>query len=168
VNKLWYWAAAAIGMTTASAGSATTVCVSDTLPASVDTAWTRIRDFGSHAEWIDGHPEVKLEGGLGTTVGVRRSTISRNGLRFDEVLTALDDRNRIMTYDVLGKLPIPAYDVHGSIQLMPITASGTTFAQRCLTYDTTLSGADAETFKHSREGLLAESLRLLAGLFKQG
>lgn len=147
--------------------SATTVCVSGTLSAPINTAWASIRDFGGHADWIDGHPDIKLEGGTGTTVGVRRITTFHDGLRFDEVLTALDDRNHVIGYDVVGHLPIPAIDVRGTIRLAAITANDTTWVERCLDYETSLPQSEAQTFRASRANLLAESLKLLAKRFEK-
>lgn len=142
--------------------TAATVCVSHALPAPVEIAWSKIRDFGSHSAWIAGAPTITLQGGTGFTVGVKRSTVFKDGTQFDEILTVLDDRQHVIEYDVVGKLPIPAYNVHGRIALSPITADGSSLIERCLEYDTTLAPSEAEAFRRTREKLLAESLTLLA------
>jgi hypothetical protein len=147
---------------TALPAQAATVCVSGLLPSSIDVAWAKIRDFGSHSIWIEGHPDIVLEDGSGTMVGVKRVTTFKDGTRFDEILTHLDDRHHSIGYDVIGDLPIPAYDVHGTIRLTPISIDGRTVVERCLTYDTTLGRAEAEAFRVSREQALSKSLELLA------
>ncbi len=141
---------------------AATVCVSGLLPTSIEIAWGKIRDFGSHSSWIEGHPQITLRGGTGTTIGVERTTLFKNGTRFDEVLTGLDDREHLFHYDVIGELPIPAYNVHGEVRLYPVSADNKTLAERCLTYDSALPKAEADAFRESRERILAASLRLLA------
>lgn len=152
---------------TSSAAEAATVCVSGEVEKPIEDVWRAIRDFGSHAFWIEGKPQITLEGGSGATVGVLRHTVFPNGVRFDEVLTALDDETYMIKYDVVGDIPLPIYDVRGVIQLYPVSASEATLAERCLYYDTPLPQAEAEAFRLTRVESLAGSLKLLAAALKR-
>lgn len=165
-TKIAFVLAAILGAVVSPA-TAATVCTSGIIERPIEDVWKAIRDFGSHSIWIEGQPHIKLEGSSGTTVGVKRSTIFSDGLRFDEVLTGLDDVTYTIKYDVVGEIPIPAYDIHGVIQLNPISASKMTLAERCLTYDTGLPKSEAKAFALSRIKLLAGSLELLNNVMKR-
>lgn len=145
-----------------------TVRVSRVIRAPIAEVWGAIRDFGSHDRWIEHHPQIELEGGDGLTIGVRRRVTYAGGAFFDEILTGMDDRTWFQEYDVVGDLPLPVYNVRGSMQLHAITADDTTLVERCLTYDTPLAEDQARVFAGTRYDLLASSLELLASLFEGG
>lgn len=144
----------------------TIVRASELIAAPVQRVWGVVRDFGAHSAWLEGQPAITLSGGSGTTVGVMRSVIYSNGQRFDEVLTALDDKTYFQQYDIVGKLPLPVYNVYGAIQLHPVTATDVTLVERRLYYDTPLPQDEAQAFALTRIDLLAGSLRLLGQLFR--
>lgn len=144
---------------------ATEVCTSRVIDAPVRDVWLKIRDFGSHGDWIEGSPKVWLEGGTGTTVGVKSYTQFANGDTFVEVLTALDDKNHMLKYDVIGELPLPIYNTRGEFTLHSITTGSDTLIERCLYYDTDLPKEERETFAEGRKQALSNSLDLLAGKF---
>ncbi|RYM05465.1 SRPBCC family protein [Sphingobium cupriresistens] len=54
------------------------------IDAPVATVWEAIRDFGTHARWIEHHPVISLEGGDGLTIGVKRRVTYGDGLRTAE------------------------------------------------------------------------------------
>jgi len=155
-------ALAAMLAATPMAADAATVRVTEVIDAPIDEVWRTIRDFGSHADWIEGRPKITLQGGSGATVGVLRQTVFADGVRFDEVLTALDDKAHVIEYDVVGAIPLPIYNVHGAIKLYPITSSNRTLVERRLDYDTPLPRPEAEAFLQTRVRVLAASLKLLA------
>ena len=134
--------------------------------APVATVWEAIRDFGTHARWIEHHPVISLEGGDGLTIGVKRRVTYGDGSYFDEVLTGMDDRTWTQEYDVIGDLPLPVYNVYGAMQLTPVGAEGPTLVERRLTYDTPLPEDEARAFEASRFALLSDSLDILAALFE--
>ena len=123
-------------------------------------------DFSTHSSWIEHHPAITLEGGDGSTIGVRRRVTYADGTFFNEVLTGMDDRCWTQEYDVVGVLPLPVYNVVGAMQqLFLVTLSGGTLVERRLSYDTPLPQDEAIAFEKTRYVLLADSLDLLARLF---
>lgn len=143
-----------------------TVVASRVIRAPAAEVWQAIRDFASHDRWIEHHPRIELEGGDGLTIGVKRRVTYGDGSFFDEILTGMDDHRWFQEYDVVGDLPLPVYNVRGSMKLHAITADDTTLVERVLTYDTPLPQAEATTFAGTRYDLLAGSLDLLASLFE--
>lgn len=142
-----------------------TVRASRVIEAPVDEVWSAIRDFGTHSSWIEHHPDITLEGGNGLTIGVRRKVAYADGSFFNEVLTGMDDRRYMQEYDVVGELPLPAYNVVGAMRLHPIGDSQQTLVERTLSYETLLPKEEAGDFERTRYVLLADSLDLLAKLF---
>lgn len=143
------------------------VSVSQIISAPIEDVWSEIRDFGAHSSWIEGAPEISLQGGSGTSVGVLRRVLYEDGAYFDEVLTALDDKAYLQKYDVIGDLPLPVYNVFGAMQLYRVSADDMTLVERWLSYDTPLTMEEAGEFAKTREMLLADSLVLLAALFEK-
>ena len=82
-----------------------------------------------------------------------------------EVLTGMDDRRYMQEYDVVGELPLPAYNVVGAMRLHPIGDGQQTLVERTLSYETPLPKEEAGDFERTRYVLLADSLDLLAKLF---
>jgi uncharacterized protein YndB with AHSA1/START domain len=136
------------------------VRVSTTIQAPIDRVWANVRDFATHARWIHGATVKRMEGGTGTTVGVVR-TLEVQGMLVVERLTALDDDAHRMAYEIVGDLPLPMYNIHGTISMTSDTAAGTTLVERTLHYDTSLPRAEAEAFRTTRVEILAASLREL-------
>lgn len=150
--------------TVSHAVQAAEVCASRVIAAPIDEVWLRIRDFGSHADWIKGSPKVWLEGGAGTTVGVKSYTQFSDGDVYVETLTALDDKAHTLKYDVIGELPLPIYNASGAFRLYPVTKDNSTLIERCLYYDTSLPKEKQAAFAKGRTQVLASSLDLLSDL----
>jgi carbon monoxide dehydrogenase subunit G len=133
--------------------------------APIERIWADVRDFESHARWIEGASETRMEGGNGTTVGALR-TVVVHGMVVTERLTALDDDAHRLAYRIVGDLPMPIYDISGSISMASDTAGDSTLVERVLNYETWLPRDEAEQFRQSRVEILQDSLRLLAKLYE--
>jgi Polyketide cyclase / dehydrase and lipid transport len=137
------------------------VRVSTIIHVPINRVWGNVRDFATHVEWIHGARVISMEGGTGTTVGVVR-TLDVQGMIVVERLTALDDDAHSMSYTIVGDLPLPMYDIHGSIAMVSDTSADSTLVERILRYDTPLPRGEADAFRKTRVDILAASLEELA------
>jgi hypothetical protein len=101
---------------------------SSVLPISADLAWEYLRDFGNIAEWHPGIATGEMEEGAGDRVGSVRRLTGPGGEVFRERLVALDDGERLYTYDMIeGPFPIRSY--RSTLRIAPVTDSGQAFAE---------------------------------------
>jgi hypothetical protein len=108
------------------------------LPISADLAWEYLRDFSNIAEWHPGIATGEMEDGAGDRVGSVRRLTGPGGEVFRERLVALDDGERLCTYDMVeGPFPIRSY--RSTLRIAPVTDSGQAFAEWWAWFD-----ADAE------------------------
>jgi hypothetical protein len=108
------------------------------LPISADLAWGYLRDFSNIAEWHPGIATGEMEDGAGDRVGSVRRLTGPGGEVFRERLVALDDGERLCTYDMVeGPFPIRSY--RSTLRIAPVTDSGQAFAEWWAWFD-----ADAE------------------------
>lgn len=111
------------------------VLASAVVPAPADTVWRVVRDFDGLPAW---HPAIatsELEGAarIDQVGAVRRLTLGDGG-EVREVLVALDDRDRRLTYAILTS-PFPVDDYRSTIRVTPLTSTGESFVAWSLLFD---------------------------------
>ena len=99
------------------------------IDAPIEAVWHLLRDFNSHAAWHPAIAESRIEAGEpGDLVGAVRAFRLNDGSFLRERLIALSDRNRELTYCLLGG-PLPLDDYVATMRLRPVTEGDRTFVQ---------------------------------------
>jgi hypothetical protein len=136
---------------------------SSVLPISADLAWEYLRDFGNIAEWHPGIATGEMEEGAGDRVGSVRRLTGPGGEVFRERLVALDDGERLYTYDMIeGPFPIRSY--RATLRLAPVTDSGLAFADWHAFFDADEKD-EAQLMKTFARGVFATGLDALRERF---
>ena len=139
------------------------VSVSTVVPAPADRVWDRIRRFDAAADWLPFVVSSPLEdGGDPTRVGCVRKVTQTDGGVFREVLVALSDAERSLSYTVVGS-PIPVTEHRTTLRLLPITDGDRTYAEWSSWFET--EGDAHELTRLMNENFLA-GLRALAESFR--
>lgn len=98
------------------------------IEAETGEVWRLVRDFDGLPGW---HPAIatsEVEGGAAPSVGAVRRLSTPDGGVIREQLIALDDAARSCTYDIVES-PFPVRSYRATLRLLPITATGGTFAE---------------------------------------
>ena len=136
---------------------------SSVLPISADLAWEYLRDFGNIAEWHPGIATGEMEEGAGDQVGTVRRLTGPGGEVFRERLVALDDGERLYTYDMIeGPFPIRSY--RSTLRIAPVTDSGHAFAEWWAWFDSDAED-EAGLTKTFARGVYATGLAALRERF---
>ncbi|MBE9373001.1 SRPBCC family protein [Saccharopolyspora sp. HNM0983] len=127
--------------------------------AEPDEVWELARDFGGLPGW---HPAIatsEIEGGGAPSVGAVRRLTTPDGGVIRERLVALDDAQRSYTYDIIES-PFAVRSYRATIHLLPITATGGTFAEWYAHFDA--DAADEPDLRRNFErGVFATGLAAL-------
>jgi hypothetical protein len=133
------------------------------LPISADLAWEYLRDFSNIAEWHPGIATGEMEDGAGDRVGSVRRLTGPGGEVFRERLVALDDGERLCTYDMVeGPFPIRSY--RSTLRIAPVTDSGQAFAEWWAWFDADVED-EAGLTKTFARGVYATGLAALRERF---
>ena len=128
------------------------------LRSEIDGVWSVLGDFHGIATWVHRIRSAEPEGGTGRgPIGsVRRITLEPDGRQVRERLVHYDGPGRRYAYEFDGRQPFPVRAYRGTVHLLPVTLSGTTFVEWYGDFDCDAAVADrlATTFT----GLYAEFL----------
>lgn len=142
--------------------------VSTTIDAGIDSVWSVLRDFPRIDRWIGRIRSAVLEDGAGpASVGsVRRVTLEPDGHVVRERLVHYDAPRRRYSYEFAGDQPYPVRAYRGTVHLLPVTQSGTTFAEWHGEFDCDAAIADELTSQFARiyAEFLGDLARYLAGV----
>jgi uncharacterized protein YndB with AHSA1/START domain len=141
--------------------------VSTIIDASIDDVWTVLRDFHRIDRWVGRIRSAEPENGAGPgAVGsVRRLTMEPDGRVVRERLVQYDAPARRFSYEFAGHQPFPVRAYRGTVHLLPVTQSGTTFAEWYGEFDCDAALADELTSQFTRiyAGFLDELRHHVAG-----
>ncbi|MCW8084148.1 SRPBCC family protein [Sabulicella glaciei] len=105
------------------------------LDANIATVWATVRDFNGMPSWNPGVTRSEIEGGLDSdVVGCVRRFSLRDGTEVRERLLSLCDRTTSFTYN-FETPAFPVMNYLARMRLMPVTATGQTFAEWEATFD---------------------------------
>jgi hypothetical protein len=104
---------------------------STTVDADIDTVWSVLHDFHGIDKWVRRIRAAEPEDGAGpAAVGsVRVLTMEPDGRVVRERLVRYDAPGHRYSYEFAGDQPFPVRAYRGTVHLLPITQSGTTFAE---------------------------------------
>jgi hypothetical protein len=121
--------------------------VSGTIDIDIDAAWSVLRDFHGVSRWMRRVRSAEPENGAGPgTVGsVRRLTMEPDGRIVRERLVHYDGPGRRYSYEFAGDAPFPVRGYRGTVRLLPVTLSGTTFVEWYGEFDCDADVADRLT-----------------------
>ncbi len=87
------------------------------IPASADTVWETVRDFGAIDDYVPPitHAELSGEG-----IGARRTLSLADGGQVVEQLDARDDESRTLGYSIVDA-PLPVANYEGTMSVEPIS-----------------------------------------------
>jgi Polyketide cyclase / dehydrase and lipid transport len=141
---------------------------STVIDASVDDAWSVLGDFHGIDRWVSRIRSAEPENGArpGAVGSVRRLTMEPDGRVVRERLVHYDACGRRYSYEFAGDQPYPVRAYRGTIHLLPVTDSGTTFAEWFGEFDCEAALADELTGQFTRiyAVFLDELRRHLAGI----
>ena len=137
------------------------------VPASPDRTWAVIRDFDGLPGW---HPAIEssaLEGGApADQVGAIRNLRLGDGAAVREVLVRLDDRERVLTYEILES-PFPVRSYRSTVRVVPLTTTGESFVEWRVVFDCDAANDD-DLIPLFRDGVFATGLEGLSSHLRQG
>jgi Polyketide cyclase / dehydrase and lipid transport len=127
---------------------------------SAGAVWSVIRDFNSYPVWVDGAGSSEIEDGKsGDSVGAVRS-VHFNGRHVRQVLLALSDTERSMSYRFAGVSPLPVENFQATIRLTPVIDGDRAFVEWFATFDCDNAARDERVgFYRDAFGGWLESLR---------
>ena len=104
---------------------------SGTIDADIEAVWSVLYDFHGIDRWVRRIRTAEPEDGAGlAAVGsVRRLTMEPDGRVVRERLVHYDAPGHRYSYEFAGDQPFPVRVYRGTVHLLPITQSGTTFAE---------------------------------------
>jgi len=141
---------------------------STVIDASVEDVWSVLQDFHGIDRWVGRIRSAEPENGAGPgAVGsVRRLTMEPDGRVVRERLVHYDAAGRRYSYEFAGDQPYPVRAYRGTIGLLPVTDSGSTFAEWFGEFDCDAALADELTGRFTRiyAAFLDELRRHLAGV----
>ena len=125
---------------------------STVIDAGVDDVWSVLRDFHGIDRWVGRIRSAEPENGAGPgAVGsVRRLTMEPDGRVVRERLVHYDASGRRYSYEFAGDQPYPVRAYRGTIHLLPVTDSGSTFAEWFGEFDCDAALADELTGQFTR------------------
>ena len=105
--------------------------VSTTIDADIDAVWAVFHDFHGIDKWVRRIRSAEPENGPGpAAVGsIRRLTMEPDGRIVRERLVHYDASGHRYSYEFAGDQPFPVRAYQGTVRLLPITQSSTTFAE---------------------------------------
>lgn len=106
------------------------------IPADPEVVWPLIRDFDGLPTW---HPAIATSALRGGTASDRPGAVRTLGLADGgdpvvEMLVALDDRQRTLTYEILES-PFPVRLYRSTIRVVPLTTTGESFVEWTVVFD---------------------------------
>jgi hypothetical protein len=110
------------------------------IPADAAAVWAAVRDFDGLPRW---HPAIEtseLET-PGDSVGAVRHLTLGDGGEVREVLVALDDTTRTLTYEILTS-PFPIRLYRATMRVVPVTTTGESFVEWGVVFDCDSPDAD--------------------------
>jgi Polyketide cyclase / dehydrase and lipid transport len=126
----------------------------------IEPLWQLVRDFGNHTAWINNAVKTEMVGGSSPLeIGAVRLISFRDGSQLGERLTALDERERTLSYELTVPHE-PLASLRGTMRLLPVTADGSTYMERFVDFEIA-DGSAPEAFRERAAGLLALSLTLV-------
>jgi hypothetical protein len=104
---------------------------SATIDAGIDAVWTVLHDFHGIDKWVSRIRAAEPEDGnspaaVGST---RRLTMEPGGRVVRERLVRYDAPGHCYSYEFAGDQPFPVRAYRGTVHLLPVTRSGTTFIE---------------------------------------
>lgn len=134
------------------------------IPAPADQVWQVVRDFDGVPHWHPGIAESTMaDGAHSTEVGAVRHLTLGDGGTVRERLVALDDIQRLYTYDMLeGPFAIRTY--RSTIRVAAITDTDQSFVEWYAHYDAEAAD-EADLDKTFAQGVYGAGLRGLRGKF---
>lgn len=105
--------------------------VSGVIDADIQDVWSLISDFHGIHRWVTRIRTAQPEDGAGpAAVGsVRRLTMEPDGRLVRERLVHYDAPGRRYSYEFVGDQPFPVRAYRGTVRLLPVTRSSTTFVE---------------------------------------
>ena len=139
--------------------------VSAVVPAPLEAVWARVRDFDAFGTW---HTVVEAmsmrDGARGDQVsGVRRFEVRSDEI--EEQLTRMCDVTHRFGYR-MTKGPMPWLNYHAGVELLPVTAQGSTLAVWTADWVASVND-DLALMPGIGEGVFAHALATLAEQFRQ-
>jgi hypothetical protein len=105
--------------------------VSATIDAGIDAVWSVLHDFHGIDRWVGRIRSAEREDGTGpAAVGsTRRLTMEPDGRVVRERLVHYDAPRHRYSYEFAEAQPFPVRAYQGTVHLLPITETGTTFIE---------------------------------------
>ena len=103
------------------------------IPAGAADVWAVVRDFDGLPRWHPAIASSELETPGDSVGAVRRLTLGDGG-EVREVLIALDDTARSLTYEILTS-PFPVRLYRSTIRVVPVTTTGESFVEWRVVFD---------------------------------
>ncbi|GAA1268918.1 hypothetical protein GCM10009609_35030 [Pseudonocardia aurantiaca] len=142
--------------------------VSATLDDGIDTVWSVLHDFHGIDRWVERIRSSEPEDGAGPgAVGsTRRLTMEPDSRVVRERLVGYDAPDRRYSYEFAGEPPFPVRAFRGTVHLLPVTASGTTFVEWFAEFDCDAALIErlTTTFQRIYVGFLDDLRKHLIGL----
>ena len=110
------------------------------IPADAAAVWAVVRDFNGIPRWHPGIRSCELET-PGDSVGAVRHLTLDDGGEVREVLAALDDTTRTLTYEILTS-PFPVRLYRSTMRVVPVTTTGESFVEWGVVFDCDAGDAD--------------------------
>lgn len=118
------------------------------VPADAAAVWAVVRDFDGLPRWHPAIEHSELETPGDSVGAIRRLTLAGGGGEVREVLTALDDTTRTLTYEIVES-PFAVDLYRSTIRVVPVTTTGESFVEWSLVFDCDRADSDslAEFFR---------------------
>lgn len=112
------------------------------IPADAAAVWAVVREFDGLPRWHPAIERSELETPGDSVGAVRHLTLGGGGGEVREVLAALDDNARSLTYEILES-PFAVRLYRSTIRVVPVTTTGESFVEWSLVFD--CDAADSES-----------------------
>jgi hypothetical protein len=133
----------------------------------IDAVWLVVADFHGIGKWVSRIRGSTSEFGSGPgAVGtVRWLDLEPDGRQVGERLVRYDESARLYSYEFVEPKPFPVRSYRGTLHLLPVTTTGSTFLQWYGDFDA--DAADVEQLTSSFIAIYAEFASNLADYLSQ-
>ncbi len=141
---------------------------SKVIPASADTVWSIVSDFGGLPRWFPFVQRSELSyGGAADKVGTIRTNHIDGGGPIQEQLIERSDRDRRIAYAVVGG-DVATWDYSSTLTVHDVTDDGSSYVEWSADFDVDPAADRDATIEWVRTGIFTTCLNELARIVTTG